>query len=37
MFYFAEDNKIISCIENTNTEKKGKKRDFQNTSGYHEL
>jgi hypothetical protein len=33
MFCFAEDNKIISGIENTITGPDGKQSDFQQTSG----
>jgi len=33
MFYSAEDNKIISGIENTTTEPDEKNTDFQHTSG----
>ena len=33
MFCFAEDNKIISAIENIITESEYKKTDFEHTSG----
>ena len=37
MFCFAEDNKIVSGIDNTITEPDSIKTDFQHTSGCHEL